>query len=205
MTLGEFIRAAAGLKELKRAGWIEKFSITDGESVADHSFGAAVTAMVLSDAMGLDSERAVKMALLHDVAESEIGDITPDGMPHDKKKELETEAFLRIASVLPGGMRAEYASIWDEFCAGKTPEARIVAQADKIDMALQAVTYEGAGRASSAGASIFADAASASIKDEAAGALLSDIISQRRGGSGADGSGADGSGADGSGSRTTTA
>ena len=164
MTLGEFIRAAAGLKELKRAGWAEKFSMSDGESVADHSFGAAVTAMILSDAMGLDSERAVKMALLHDIAESEIGDITPDSMPHDKKEKLETEAFLRIASTLPEGMRAEYVSIWDEFCAGETPEARIVAQADKIDMALQAVAYEGAGRASRAGASMFVDAAYASIK-----------------------------------------
>lgn len=188
MTLGEFIRAAAGLKELKRAGWIEKFSMTDGESVADHSFGAAITAMVLSDAMGLDSERAVKMALLHDIAESEIGDITPDSMPHDKKEKMETEAFLRIASMLPEGMRAEYASIWDEFCAGKTPEARIVAQADKIDMALQAVTYERAGRASRAGASVFVDAASMAIKDEVAGTLLSDITSRKRSGNGTDGS-----------------
>lgn len=186
MTLGEFIRAAAGLKELKRAGWAEKFSMSDGESVADHSFGAAITAMVLSDAMGLDSERAVKMALLHDIAESEIGDITPDSMPHDKKEKMETEAFLRIASTLPEGMRAEYVSIWDEFCAGKTPEARIVAQADKIDMALQAVTYERAGRAPRAGASIFVDAASMSIKDEAAGTLLSDITSLKRSGGGVD-------------------
>ncbi len=189
MALGEFIRAAAGLKELKRAGWAEKFSMSDGESVADHSFGAAVTAMILSDAMGLDSERAVKMALLHDIAESEIGDITPDSMPHDKKEKLETEAFLRIVSTLPEGMRAEYVSIWDEFCAGKTPEARIVAQADKIDMALQAVTYERAGRASRASASVFVDAASASIKDEAAGTLLSDITSHGKSGSGVDGSG----------------
>lgn len=192
MTLGEFIRAAAGLKELKRAGWIEKLSMTDGESVADHSFGAAITAMVLSDAMGLDSERAVKMALLHDIAESEIGDITPDSMPHDKKEKLESEAFLRIASMLPEGMRAEYVSVWDEFCAGKTPEARIVAQADKIDMALQAVTYERAGRASRAGASVFVDAASMSIKDEAAGTLLSDITSRRKGGGGVDDDGGGG-------------
>lgn len=194
MTLGEFIRAAAGLKELKRAGWIEKLSMTDGESVADHSFGAAITAMVLSDAMGLDSERAVKMALLHDIAESEIGDITPDSMPHDRKEKLESEAFLRIASMLPEGMRAEYVSVWDEFCAGKTPEARIVAQADKIDMALQAVTYERAGRASRAGASVFVDAASMSIKDEAAGTLLSDITSRRKGGDGVDDDGGGGGG-----------
>lgn len=180
MTLGEFIRAAAGLKELKRAGWAEKFSMSDGESVADHSFGAAVTAMILSDVMGLDSERAVKMALLHDIAESEIGDITPDSMPHDEKEKMETEAFLRIASMLPEGMKAEYVSIWDEFCAGKTPESKIVAQADKIDMALQAVAYERAGRASRADASMFVDAASASIRDEAAGALLSDIASHRK-------------------------
>ncbi|MCE2498451.1 MAG: HD domain-containing protein [Nitrosopumilaceae archaeon] len=187
MTLGEFIRAAAGLKELKRAGWAEKLSMSDGESVADHSFGAAITAMILSDAMGIDSERAVKMALLHDIAESEIGDITPDSMPHDKKEKLEAEAFLRIASMLPEEMRAEYVSIWDEFCAGETPEARIVAQADKLDMALQAVTYERAGRASRAGASMFVDAASASIKDKTAGALLADITSHRKSGNGADG------------------
>ena len=186
MTLGGFISAAVGLKELKRAGWAEMFSMSDGESVADHSFGAAITAMILSDAMGLDSERAVKMALLHDIAESEIGDITPGSMPHGKKEKMETEAFLRIVSMLPEGIRAEYASIWDEFCAGETSEARIVAQADKIDMALQAVTYEKAGRASRAGASVFVDAAFMSIKDKAAGTLLFDITSHRKSGDGVD-------------------
>lgn len=45
------------------------------ESVADHSYRAAVLAMALPP--GLDRDRCVKMALLHDLAESMVGDITP--------------------------------------------------------------------------------------------------------------------------------
>lgn len=178
MTLAEFVRAAGSLKDLKRAGWVDKISMSDGESVADHSYSAAVIGMVLSDAMGLDSERVIKMALLHDLAESRIGDIIPGSMPDDEKYRIENLAFVDIAGLLPEGIRSEYVSIWDEFCAGDTHEARLVRQADKIDMALQAVTYARTKRATRDDVSVFVGAADAAVTDNIARNLLSDIVSR---------------------------
>ena len=81
----DLANAALDLKEIYRSGWI-KAGVEEGETVADHSYGASVIAMALSDMEGLDTERVVKMSLLHDIAESIVGDITPDQMPRNEKK-----------------------------------------------------------------------------------------------------------------------
>ena len=186
MTLAEFVKTAASLKSLKRSGWIDKLSIADGESVADHSYSAAVVGMVLSDVMKLDSERVVKMALLHDLAESRIGDIIPGKMTDAEKRRIEEDAFSDIVSQLPQDIRSEYLSIWDEFCAGVTPEARLVRQADKIDMALQAIIYGRAGRGTYKDTAVFVDEADKVVVDETARSLFSDITAGKKTGGGSD-------------------
>ena len=176
MTLAEFARMAASLKEIKRAGWQDKFAMTDGESVADHSYSATVIAMTLSDAARCDTGRVMKMAILHDLAESKIGDIIPGRMPDEKKLAIESAAFRDIAALLPDDLKTEYVSIWSEFCAGKTLESRIVRQADKLDMALQAATYKNQGVAGDSEAAIFVDAARAAIHDESARKMLAEFV-----------------------------
>ena len=68
----DFFKIAANLKRVKRQGWIDKLSISSPESVADHSYSMALMGMVLSDLEDYDSEKIMKMILLHDLAESEI-------------------------------------------------------------------------------------------------------------------------------------
>lgn len=178
MTLVDVAKAAAKLKDLKRQGWIEKLSITDGESVADHSYVTALISMMLSDTIQSNTERAIKMALLHDLAEAKIGDVVPGQMPDKQKEKIETDAFFEIVSVLPDDLKSEYAEIWGEFCAGKTAEAKLVRQADKIDMALQAVLYEKGGRATKKGIAAFLSTADHAITDTHAKDLLSEITSE---------------------------
>ena len=74
----DFFKTAANLKNISRQGWVDKLSIDDPESVADHSYSMAVMSMVISDIGNYDSEKILKMALLHDLAESKIGDYTPN-------------------------------------------------------------------------------------------------------------------------------
>ena len=69
----KFIETANKLKDVKRAGWVER-GVKDPESVADHNYLAALLCVVIP-AKGVDKARAVKMALIHDLAESVIGDI----------------------------------------------------------------------------------------------------------------------------------
>ena len=74
----DFFKTAVNLKNISRQGWINKLSLKHPESVADHSYSMAIMGMVISDLENYDSEKMLKMILLHDLAESKIGDYTPN-------------------------------------------------------------------------------------------------------------------------------
>jgi putative hydrolase of HD superfamily len=82
------------------------------------------------------------MSILHDWAESKIGDFMPDEIGYDKKSELENYAMTEILESLPQTIQLDYQNIWDEFLARDTPESRLVHELDKLEMALQAKIYE---------------------------------------------------------------
>ena len=68
------------LKRLDRTGWVLRGLPNGTESVAAHSFGVSVTAMLIADgcaAQGVtvDAEKLLRMALLHDWAETRVGDM----------------------------------------------------------------------------------------------------------------------------------
>lgn len=140
-SLIEFFEFVLALKTIPRKGWQKRLGMKNPESVADHAFGVAVLSMILSDKRGLDSAKAIKMALLHDLAESVTGDITPGEMSPAKKKKLEHLAMKKILS----GMRKSYHTIWAEYEKGVSKEAKLVHQVDKLEMALQARRYNNSG------------------------------------------------------------
>ncbi|MBT5841962.1 MAG: HD domain-containing protein, partial [Thaumarchaeota archaeon] len=111
----DFFKNAANLKNIPRQGWIYKLSIDDPESVADHSYSMAMMGMVISDLENYDSEKILKMALLHDLAESKIGDYTPEQIDKEKKMELENSAFVEIVKNLPNIIKSQYLQIWKEY------------------------------------------------------------------------------------------
>ena len=103
------------MKNISRQGWIDKLSIKHPESVADHSYSMAIMAMVISDLENYDSEKILKMVLLHDLAESKIGDFTPEQITKDKKEKIENDAFKDIIEQLPNTIKLEYDKIWKEY------------------------------------------------------------------------------------------
>jgi putative hydrolase of HD superfamily len=141
----EFFAVAGRLKSQPRRGWVLKLGTKDPESVADHSYRTALMAMVYSDARGLDTARVLKMALIHDLAEARVGDITPGEIPQREKIKREAAAIQGILDGLPEASRSDYLEIWRDFNRGQTPEARLVRQIDKLEMAVQASEYEEAG------------------------------------------------------------
>nr|WP_135536074.1 HD domain-containing protein [Halostella pelagica] len=62
------------LKDERRTGW-ELRDIEDPESVAAHTWGMATLCLVYADRVEVDRDRAVTMALIHDLAEVRTGDI----------------------------------------------------------------------------------------------------------------------------------
>ena len=140
--ISDFFFQIAGLKKLPRSGWKIKLGLNNSESVAEHSYMMSVMAMVLSDLKSLDSEKVIKMSILHDWAESKIGDFMPDEIGYDKKSELENYAMTEILESLPQSIQANYKKMWNEFLVRETPEARLVHELDRLEMALQAKIYE---------------------------------------------------------------
>ena len=140
--ISEFFFQIAGLKKLPRSGWKIKLGLDDSESVAEHSYMMSVMSMVLADMKSLNSEKVIKMSILHDWAESKIGDFMPDEIGHDKKSELENYAMTEILELLPQKIQSDYQDIWNEFLVRDTQEARLVHEIDKLEMALQAKIYE---------------------------------------------------------------
>ena len=72
-----FFHSILLLKSIRRAGWVSKVQVEDVESVADHTFSMATMAMLLSDMLGFDTHKVIKMVLMHDLAESIVGDYMP--------------------------------------------------------------------------------------------------------------------------------
>jgi putative hydrolase of HD superfamily len=136
-----FFNTAANLKKISRQGWIDKLSLERPESVADHTFSMAIMGMIFSDLGNYNTEKILKTILLHDLAESVIGDITPEQISKKEKNKLENKAIKSIFGKLPSSLQKQYSLLWREYQANNSKEARIVHQLDKIEMALQAKIY----------------------------------------------------------------
>jgi putative hydrolase of HD superfamily len=141
----DFIKIVGKLKKLPRTGWL-KSEIEKPESVAEHSFRTAVIAMILADLRGQDTQKSMRMALLHDLAEVEIGDLTPEQRGRSELyAQHEDEAMINILSTLPKFLAERYLKLWKEYHGMASPEAETVNHADKIEMMLQAIDYEESG------------------------------------------------------------
>jgi len=97
--------------------------------------------MVISDMLGLDTERVMKMSILHDLPESIIGDYLPGQVTRKQKRLEENKAIDVILNSIPCFLRSDYKEIWKEYVLNKTDIARLVHMVDKIEMALQARKY----------------------------------------------------------------
>ena len=144
----DFLTIARGLKTTKRTGWVKQ-EVPDVESVADHSWRISLMAMIASgnDNNSVDTNKCIKMALVHDLAESTVGDITPHcGVSDEDKHQLELDAINHMTTKL-GNMLGgdEILSLWKEYEEGTTEEARLVKDLDKLEMILQAQEYESDG------------------------------------------------------------
>ena len=134
----------AHLKDLFRQGWLQAgIPIEKCESVADHSFLTTMLAWMIAEELApeLDSEKIIKMSLLHEMGEIYGGDITPrDGVGESEKFLLEYDSMHKVLSKLFNGEK--WSALWEEFEKANSPEAKFVKQIDKLEMALQAYSYE---------------------------------------------------------------
>jgi|TARA_B100000315_G_C14561695_1_gene580885 putative hydrolase of HD superfamily len=137
-----FLKMTGRLKKEPRRGWVLKAGVSNPESVADHTFRLILLSMMLGDLRGLNTEKMMKLAIIHDLGESLIGDITPEDKDKVESKELdEVNAIKQLFSHLPDNLRENYSHLWTELGASSSAEAKLVHDADKLEMALQASEY----------------------------------------------------------------
>lgn len=146
------------LKQLPRTGWLYA-GIASPESVADHSYSVALLAMQLGSIINQDWQgealnepalsgplelgMAVRMALVHDLAESVLTDLpkrSVDLIGKDVKSKSERAALERLVGSLPNAVTIM--DLWQDYDNASTPEARLVKDADKLEMVFQAHCYE---------------------------------------------------------------
>jgi len=131
-------------KELPRQGFIALgFKRNEADSVAAHSWTTAMLTYLLAtqmkkDGQKIDVDKAVKMALFHDMAETIVGDVGTfvKGMANGAFAPIEEEGLKWLVSDLP--QKDEIVSLVEEYMQRKTLEARVCKVADNLDALAQA-------------------------------------------------------------------
>jgi len=133
----EFLRRAGKLKNTLR------FQESQGmpkDTTASHSWRTALMSFVLADELklNLDSEKIIKMAIVHDIVEAEVGNVdytsvATGSISKTKQQRLEKEAINKLTQTLPGISGKEIYNLWTEFDQGETKEAKYVKAVNKLE------------------------------------------------------------------------
>ena len=175
----EFVRRALALKDQLRRGW-QRIGIERPESVADHTWGVALLALVAAEDRGrgagarppLDRARLLELALVHDLAEAVVGDLVPGEYAHKGEKVArERRAMEDLVDTLPLALRGRLLARFEELASDASPEARLVHELDKLEMAFQAERYQAQGRPA-ADLDAFHESAAKGIADPALASVL---------------------------------
>lgn len=134
------------LKEIVRSGWVDKLSLENPETVASHTLLMIVLALYFMSSNHSYSDkkklRLIEMILVHDLAETVIGDITPDSVKYRGKNHLENKAFEEIMDkVPPSTFKDRLNARWDQFNTKSSLEAQFVQIIDKLEMIMQGNYY----------------------------------------------------------------
>lgn len=187
-----FLEIISLLKKQRRTGWVD-FNIKECESISDHMYRMGIISTLLpekvvnilspeQEEVALNKSRCVQIAVVHDMAEALVGDITPkDPVPKAEKhyRELSTMDYLTETLIKPYNEKAakEIKELWLEYEDITTIEARYVKDIDKFEMVLQAFEYEKAHN-KALDLSQFFDSV-ASIKTTEIKELANEVMTQR--------------------------
>lgn len=145
--LDKVLRDFLTLKKLRRTGW-QLRGIREGESIADHCFGVVFLTHFLASLVSakLDRNKAVSIAIVHEIGETRVGDIPYVSLKYfQNKDEMETMAINDVLSPLGENITEESLKLFREFEEGSSIEGRFVKAIDKLEMLVTAAEYEKAG------------------------------------------------------------
>ena len=130
----EFLTIADKMKTIRRQSLL-----IDGsrqENNAEHSWHFALMAMTLFEHCaieGVDLNRVLKMAIVHDLVEIYADDSPAmDTSAQIDKAQREQAAADKLFALLPSKQADEYRALWEEFDAMETPDAIYASAIDRL-------------------------------------------------------------------------
>ena len=143
-------RQVAFLLEVDRLkGVLRRTRVLEGEryeNSAEHSWHLALCALVLAEHAppGVDVQRALTMALVHDLVEIDAGDtFCYDPAANVDRDARERLAAERLFGLLPGEQGVELRALWEEFEVGTSPDAAFAVAMDRLQPLL--LNFQSAG------------------------------------------------------------
>lgn len=136
----QLIHLVERLKCEKRHSWL---SNGDQESVAEHAYRLCLMVLFLApySPKKIDVDKAIKMALIHDLPEIYYGDHPAFEITSQNKAEEkfngEKEALIHLLKDLTEDMQVELVNLWVEFEEAQTPESLFVRGVDRLECHLQ--------------------------------------------------------------------
>ena len=121
----DILHYAGKIKKVKRAGWVVK-GIKSPESVAEHTYGVAFLCILLAKEFKLNESKLMKMAFIHDLGESIIGEIILEKGAREKilrrknsrKKRKPSELYSQIQkteqSITIYGWNTKSKNLWKQ-------------------------------------------------------------------------------------------
>lgn len=128
-----FIVEIDRLKSVLRRTWLCDHSRL--ENSAEHSWHLATMAVLLAEhaESSVDVSRVTRMVLVHDIVEIDAGDTYAyDDAANGSREAREQAAAERIFALLPEDQGTELRTLWEEFEARVTPDARYAAALDRL-------------------------------------------------------------------------
>ncbi|MQL47779.1 HD domain-containing protein [Photorhabdus khanii] len=104
------------------------------ENSAEHSWHFAIAAMSFAPYVKeVDIQRVIQMALIHDIVEIDAGDVMVyDLAAREAIHDQEVKAANRLFGLLPETQKNHFLSLWQEYEAGESQDARFAKMLDRL-------------------------------------------------------------------------
>ncbi|MCU0606194.1 MAG: HD domain-containing protein [Candidatus Edwardsbacteria bacterium] len=142
--IANFLYEVGLLKRVKRSGWWLA-GIKDPETVAEHSYRAAIIAHLVATLEHADAERACAIALFHDTHEARVLDLHKVAARYLDTEPAEAAAVREQVLPLPDPVRPAVQSLKEAFASRASAESRIARDADYLECLAQALEYKAQG------------------------------------------------------------
>ncbi|PLS81899.1 hypothetical protein CYG49_00845 [Candidatus Saccharibacteria bacterium] len=109
----------------------KRFLNADFQNLAEHHLRVIWIALILAKHEGVeDTGKVIKMALVHDIPESRAGDVD-----YLSRQYVERNEALGLEDMLDGtALQEEFIALWHEYEKRECIEAKIVKDADNLDV-----------------------------------------------------------------------